>query len=101
MKRSTHGREEFDPSRAFAVGHRTFKFNGVECKPNARFDKSICDGRRLRQLYDSRMLVMLPENDLESKTSGELRVFLEERGIVPRHTWTRTRLLERAQELAA
>jgi hypothetical protein len=42
----------------FAV--RSFKLNGCEIAPGSLFDKTLVTTRRLRQMYDARMLTQKP-----------------------------------------
>ena len=106
-------REPFDPEREFAAA-RPFTCRGTQFKIGAVFTKSLVNTRRLRQMYEHRLLTMLPY-DSTAKTEPEkqeapvkpefvrlssdgLRAWLTKQNVVPKPKATRTILLQLAEE---
>ena len=110
MAKNPNAREPFDPGRSFVVVRVTAPVQGKKFGPKQPFDKTLVSTRRLRQMYDLRMVDMIPPAraiiapppppppTLESFSDDELREWLQAREIIPRRKATREKLLELAHQ---
>lgn len=101
--------ERFDPAREFSVARR-FKLSGVEQVPPQPFDKGLTSTRRLKQLYEQRLLKMLPRAEVQQPapepvrpvftelSSEALRDWLRAINAPPRSGISRARLIELCNE---
>jgi hypothetical protein len=99
-------REPFDPARVFAA-RKVFRMQGRDYTFDDPIDKDVINMRRLRQLYDQRMIYMLPVDMTPAKSThpkfselpdDALRAWLRSHNITPRANWTRAKLELRAEE---
>ena len=65
VKPSQHYREPFDGGREFVVA-RPLQVQGRKLGPKDEFNKNLVSTRRLRQLYDQRVLNMTPVKEKKS-----------------------------------
>lgn len=104
-------RELFDPHRVFTAT-KTLICNGKLIKAGEVFDKTLVNTRRLRQMYEQRMLDMaepqktmaalpkpnelvVPQKPKFTELSNEgLRIWLRNNGVIARPRATRQKLLE-------
>jgi hypothetical protein len=100
-------REEFDADREFVIV-RAVRLGGIDYAPGQDFPKQVCNARKLRQLYEMSLIKMSapreppyrsPTARFDAMTLEELRDWLASHGQVPRSTWDRGKLLERAAAL--
>lgn len=100
-------REEFDPDREF-VFIRTVRMGGTDYTSGQDFPKHECPTRRTRQLFEMSVIKMKPPTEppyrsptarFDAMTMDELRDWLTSHGQVPRTTWDRGKLLEKAASL--
>lgn len=97
-------RERFDPNRAFAA-RKALRLRGKDYVQNDPVNKDEIDPRRLRQMYDQRMVFMLPVDaappppkrpKFRALPEDALRAWLRAHGTVPRASWTRETLEAKA-----
>lgn len=100
--------ETFDRERSFVVNRVPFRFAGRDMKLGEAIDKSQTDTRRLRLLWEQRVVKMCdvdttplrPRRPLFSNLPIEaLRDWLRAHGIIPRINTAPERLVERANEM--
>ena len=94
--------EAFDRSRNFTVT-RSLTVQGKVFPPGSRFEKTLVPTRRLRQLFDQRVIRMDPALGLASYLHDlddqQLRDWLALRGVTPRFGMKRDKLLARAERV--
>lgn len=97
-------KEEFNADREFSTIRR-MRFAGVDYTPGQDFPKHLCNSRRLRVLYEQGWIDMRGMNEppyrsptakFDAMSLEELRNWLVNHGAVPRMTWDRGKLLEKA-----
>jgi len=107
-------REPFDPNRVFLVV-RDLSVGGKKFAGNDRFNKGLVTGRRLRQMYECRMLKMAAADDVEdvklvsvepaakpsppdfkALSQGGLRRWLKEQGVNTPPRTPHEKLVEKA-----
>lgn len=99
--------DEFDRGRDF-VAVRGFRVNGQQVLPGERFDTSLVTVRRLRQMYDTRLIEFSktgqpevtpaqPMDVLGSLSDEALSEQLMAKGIVPRPNASREWLLRKVR----
>jgi hypothetical protein len=100
-------REEFDSDREFVV-FRTIRMGGTDYTPGQEFPKQLVNTRKLRQLFEMSLIKMSaprepvyqsPTARFDAMTLEELQDWLTSHGQVPRSTWDRGQLLEKAAAL--
>ena len=64
MARPSIWQDKFDRERTFSVNH-PFTCGGKKFAAGDIFDKTLVTTRRLRQLYDKRLLLMRPEQSAD------------------------------------
>lgn len=98
----------FDRDQDFIV-KRSIKCSGKSYNPGDKLDKTRLTTRRLRQLYEQRIVVMVePEDkDLDDKpvfhamSYESLWAWLELRGVVPRYGSSGDKLVSMAERVWA
>lgn len=100
-------REEFDADREYVTA-KAMRVAGTDYTVGQEFPKHVVDDRRLRQLYDQHYISMgapaeppyvSPTARFDGMTMDELRGWLTSHGLVPRVSWERGKLLEKAAAL--
>lgn len=100
-------REPFDRDREFTVT-KGFTLHGRDFGPGDPFNKYLVTTRRLRQMFDSRLIKMngvavvvtLPKFDPDKMSDTQLTLYLEDHGVVPRFGAGRDWLLKKVRELS-
>lgn len=99
-------RDPFDRERSFIVS-KSLTIFGDKLVPGQVFDKTLVTTRRLRQLYDSRFLAIAPDVkspepvfDPDKMSDEQLKLFLEDHGVVPRYNAKRTWLVDKVRRLS-
>jgi len=111
MAFNPRAREQFDRERDF-LAVRPIATGGKTFGAGEPFDKELVSVRRLRQMYEQRTLRMVPivvegspdkprAPSLSNLNDRDLRAWLEKRGVIPRRSATRQKLLELAVGLPA
>lgn len=98
-------RDSFDSNRTFTVT-RPVTLSGKKFREHDPFDKAIVSLRRLRLLYEQRVLQMADAGPAAPQTvdpaqmsDHQLTLLLEDNGTVIRPNATRQWLIERASKL--
>ena len=83
MARPSIWQDKFDRERAFSVNH-PFTCAGKKFAAGDMFDKTLVTTRRLRQLYDKRLLLMCPVQSADMLASdGTITVPLTDWAQLP------------------
>lgn len=106
---SKYMQEPFDPTRQF-VATRTMICGGKHFLAGQLFNKNLVNTRRLRQMYEQRMLRMMPQDEplvtqvlenmkpekpkFEELSNEGLRLWLRNNGYIPKPRTPREKLLE-------
>lgn len=96
----------FERNSNFKV-RRRFRLLGKWYNDNDLVPKELFTTRRLRQLYEQRMIEAVPldygdettKPDFKQMTTANLKAFLKENKCTPRNSWMRDRLIEKAEQI--
>lgn len=112
LRLGKYGREPFDPQNTFAAT-KTMICNGKLIKADEVFDKTLVNTRRLRQMYEHRMLKVIDslevspqaaevatptKPDFLSLSNEGLQVWLRGTGYIPKPRTHRAKLLELCEQ---
>lgn len=105
-----YGRAPFDPDRTFTAT-RNLILNGKLIEKGTVFEKTLVNTRRLRQMYEQRMLDMQDEDeapvsvthepikpDFDTLSNEGLRIWLRNNGYIARPKMPREKLLQLVEQ---
>lgn len=99
--------DKFDESRTFIV-RKNVRVSGHDFVPGEQFDKALVTVRRLRQMYEQRIVIMADEELVKTLARRRrpvfsnlpieaLRDWLRQHGVIARHNQNHAALVQRAE----